>query len=288
MSKKVILIGLIMAVIIGGIYIYVTTVVFPSPKNCIICHFIAPYYEQWETSSHSKVPCLKCHEYSPTSAVVGEFMLLAGKYNARPLTNVPDKNCLQSGCHDKRLLDSKVLYTKRGIIFDHKTHFSELKREITLHCRSCHSDIVQGSHIRVSMDVCFLCHFKEVSHDQAFTRCPSCHSAPKQPIVVMGKTFSHDDALKAGYKCNQCHTEVTRGDVMTPKEKCYFCHVERQKIMYVLVGFVHEKHVTEKQIDCLWCHPRIEHEKISMAEKIPLLGTRRGKVPDKVKPPEKM
>ena len=86
----------------------------------------------------------------------------------------------------------------------------------------------------------------------------------------MGRTFSHDDALKAGYKCAQCHTEVTKGDGVTPKDKCYFCHVERAEV-YSDVKFVHEKHVAQKQIDCLWCHARIEHGKIGMAEKIPML-----------------
>jgi len=269
MSKKVIFIVLFLAIMIGGVYVYEMTVIFPSPSNCKLCHYIAPFYAQWEASTHNKVPCLKCHEYSPAKALVGQFIFLAGTYNPRPLTNVPDKNCLQSGCHDRRIVDSKVSYTKRGITFDHKTHFTEIKRGIRLHCRSCHSDIVQGSHIRVSMNVCFLCHFKGVAQGQAFSGCPSCHSSPKKPIVVRGKAFSHDDALKAGHKCNECHTAVTKGDGITPRERCYFCHVERKE-MYTDVALVHERHVTQKQIDCLWCHPVIEHGKIAMAEKIPL------------------
>ncbi|WP_333655126.1 hypothetical protein [Dissulfurispira sp.] len=125
-----------------------------------------------------------------------------------------------------------------------------MKRGIKLHCRSCHSDIVQGEHVKVSLNVCFLCHFKGVPHEQAVTGCPSCHSAPKQPIVVKGKTFSHEDVMKADYKCNQCHLEVTRGDGVTPKEKCYFCHVERIE-MYDDVKFIHERHVTHRKADRL-------------------------------------
>jgi len=270
MSKKVILLALAFVVIMGGIYIYTATVVFPDPRNCKVCHLMTPYYKQWEASTHNKVSCLKCHDYPATRALVGQFMFLARVYNSRPLTNVPDKNCLQSGCHDKRFVESEVTFTKRNIIFDHETHFPKMSRGIKLHCRSCHSDIVQGSHIKVSMNVCFLCHFKGVSSGQAFTGCPLCHSSPKQPIVVGGKTISHDDALRAGYKCDQCHMEVTKGDGVTPKDKCYFCHVERTE-MYNDVQFVHEKHVTQKQIDCLWCHPRIEHGLIGMTEKIPML-----------------
>jgi len=270
MSRKSIIIALVFVAIFGGIYVYTLKAVFPNPRNCNACHFINPYYKQWESSTHNKVPCLKCHEYSATRALIGQFMFMAAAHNPRPLTNVPDKNCLQTGCHDKRLVESKVTFTKRGITFDHRPHFTEMKRGIKLHCRSCHSDIVQGSHVSVSKNVCFLCHFKGVSHDQAVTGCPSCHSSPKQPIVYKGKTFSHDEALKAGYKCNQCHTEITKGEGVTPKDKCFFCHVDRTE-KYSDIQFIHAKHVTEKQIDCLWCHSRIEHGKISMAEKIPMI-----------------
>lgn len=269
MSKRVFLILLIFVAVMVGVFFYVRDVVFPSPKNCNVCHFITPFYKKWETSTHNKVPCLKCHEYTPIKALAGQFKFFAGTYNPRPLTNVPDKNCLQSGCHDKRLVESKVIFTKRGINFDHKPHFTEMKKGIKLHCRSCHSDIVQGEHVKVSLNVCFLCHFKGVPHDQAVTGCPSCHSSPKQPIVVKGKTFSHEDVMKAGYKCNQCHVEITKGDGVTPKEKCYFCHVERTGA-YNDIKFIHEKHVNEKQIDCLWCHPKIEHGKIKVVEKVPV------------------
>lgn len=268
--KKLFIVLIIIAVFGGVAFIYASKVAFPNPKNCTVCHFITPYYKKWETSKHNKVPCLKCHEYSQTRALAAQFMFLAGAYNPRPLTNVPDKNCLQSGCHDKRLVESKVLFTKRGINFDHKKHFGEMKRNIKLHCRSCHSDIVQGEHLKVSMNVCFLCHFKGMPHDQAFSGCPSCHSAPQKPIIVNGRNFSHDDALKAGLTCKQCHIEITKGDGITPIEKCYLCHVDREE-KYGDVNLIHEKHVTQKQIDCLRCHSKIEHGKIKMADKIPFI-----------------
>jgi hypothetical protein len=267
MSKKVFLILLIGIAVVFGAYFFMRNVVFPSPQNCNVCHFITPFYEKWKTSTHNKVPCLKCHEYTLLKALAAQLRFLTGTYNPRPFTNVPDKSCLQSGCHDKRLIESKVIFTKWGINFDHKQHFTEMKRGIKLHCRSCHSDIVQGEHVKVSMKVCFLCHFKGVPHDQTITGCPSCHSSPKQSIVVNGKAFSHEDAKKAGYKCNHCHMEITRGDGITNKDQCYFCHVSRTE-KYTDVKLLHEKHVTEKQIDCLWCHPRIEHGRIKVVENL--------------------
>jgi len=255
------------AAAIGGLA-YLARARFEDPKTCTACHFIDPYYRKWETSTHKMVPCLKCHVYSPERAIAGQFLFLSGAYNPRPLTNVPDKSCLQSGCHDRRLVESKVTMAKRGIAFDHKPHFTEMRRGIKLHCRSCHSDIVQGEHVKVSTNVCYLCHFKGAPHDQAMTGCPSCHAAPAKPIQYRGRLFSHEEAAKAGHKCNRCHVEITRGDGVTPQDKCYFCHVDRTE-KYSDVKLIHDKHVGEKQVDCLYCHPRIEHGKIRMADDIP-------------------
>lgn len=259
-----------MVTTLSGLIYYTYRVTFPAPENCKACHFIAPYYKKWQASAHNKVPCLKCHEYTPIKAIAGQFLYLAGGFNPRPITNVPDENCLQSGCHEKRLVESKVIFTKLGISFDHKKHFVEMKRDIKLHCRSCHSDIAQGEHLKVSMSVCFFCHFKTWLHDKTIDSCPSCHSAPKWPIAFKGKNFLHADALKAGYACKQCHVQITKGEGITPEEKCYFCHVDRVE-NYNDIKLIHDKHVTQLQIDCLWCHPKIEHGNIKMADDMPFL-----------------
>lgn len=263
MSKKAFIGGIAFVLIVLSVYYFVKKVVFPIPKNCTVCHFITPFYKKWETSTHNKVSCLKCHDYTVLNAVSGQIRFLAGTYNPRPITRVPDKNCLQSGCHDKRLIESHEIFTKSGIDFDHKPHFTESRRGINLHCRSCHSDIVQGEHVRASINPCFLCHFKGALHGEALPGCPSCHSSPKKDIIVKGRVFSHENLLKMGYTCKQCHIAVTRGNGVVPKERCFFCHVERTE-MYGDVAFIHQTHVTKKQIDCLLCHPRIEHGKIEI------------------------
>lgn len=76
MSKRVFAIAVIFVLVAGGVYFYVMNVVFPSPKNCNVCHFITPFYRSWETSTHNKVPCLKCHDYS-------SFLLLASIVGVR-------------------------------------------------------------------------------------------------------------------------------------------------------------------------------------------------------------
>jgi hypothetical protein len=265
MKKNWVLIAVIFVVCGFAIYGYGRYVAFPSPENCKACHYIKPFYDKWATSTHKMVPCLKCHVYTMEKAVASQFLFLAGSANPRPLSNVPDANCLQGGCHDKRLVESKVLFTRWNISFDHKPHFSDMKRGIKLHCRSCHSDIVQGEHVKVSKNVCYLCHFKGAKPGEAVTGCPSCHTAPKDAIKVNGRSFSHTAALKAGKKCGQCHTQITRGEGMTPKDKCFFCHVDRVDRIGE-VKLIHEQHVGKKQVDCLWCHDRIEHGKIKMSK----------------------
>ncbi len=260
-----------------GCYYFIKNVTFQNPDNCKICHYMTPSYNKWAASTHRNVPCRKCHDYTPLDSVSSQVKFLAGTYtyNTRPLTNVPDANCLQNGCHDRRLIESKVTFTKKRILFDHKTHFTELKKGIKLHCRSCHSDIVQGEHVKVSMKVCFLCHFMGVKEGAAFPRCGRCHSAPKEVISYQGRSFNHLDALTKGHNCVECHVEVESGTGIVPKEKCYFCHVERTE-KYNDVDFVHKQHVTEKQIDCLFCHAIISHGKIRMSENAANIMTGKG------------
>ncbi len=268
MKKFSVVIAAVFVIVAVAVYASFKAYLFTSPEHCKTCHFIVPFYDKWKTSTHSEVGCLKCHDYEPLNAVAGQMRFLVGTYNPRPMTRVPDENCLQGGCHDRRLIEAEATFTKWGIHLDHKTHFEELRRGINLHCRSCHSDIVQGEHVAANKYACFLCHFKGITEGQALTGCPSCHTAPKEDIVFQGKPFSHKRALAAGLTCDKCHIKVIEGTGEVPKDKCFFCHVEETE-RYEDVEFVHEKHVMEKQLDCLFCHPRIKHGHIEMAYKIP-------------------
>ena len=266
-KKQIITVAVIFIVVAVSIFSGFSLYVFSSPKNCKVCHFIEPYYKKWETSTHNMVKCTKCHEYSSLNAISGQLRLLIGTYNPRPMTHVPDKNCLQSACHDKRFVESNTRFTKRGIDFDHKPHFKDIMRGKKLHCRSCHSDIVQGEHMKVSKNVCYLCHFKGLTTGETLSGCPSCHSAPRNEIMHDGKPFSHTAALDEGIACNVCHINVIKGTGAVSKEKCFFCHIDHEE-MYGDVEFVHDKHVGDKQLDCLYCHEKIEHGKINISEGI--------------------
>lgn len=242
-------------------YFFAKEVMIKNPAICSSCHFIKPYYNKWERSTHNRVPCLKCHEYGPLNAFSGQLRVLSGTYNPRPLTNVPDAKCLQAGCHEMRLIQSKARIQKWGIVFDHKPHFTEHRRGINLHCRSCHSDIVQGEHMKVSLNVCFLCHLNIGDSSEHRKRCTVCHQEVKMKVQYRGMDYDHTAPLKRGYLCISCHVSVKVGDGSVPKDRCFFCHADRAG-KYKDAVFVHQQHVTKKQIDCFFCHQLVEHGNI--------------------------
>jgi hypothetical protein len=92
---------------------------------------------------------------------------LTKTYGSKPHAEVRDVSCMRSGCHEKRLLEGKVNWTVKSVTgqdvtirFDHRPHLTEERRGQHLRCVSCHSQIVQGQHLVVTLDTCFLCHFK--------------------------------------------------------------------------------------------------------------------------------
>lgn len=258
---------LIVIILSASGYLLIKEVMVSKPVICKYCHFITQYYNKWERSTHNMVPCLKCHEYGPLNALSGQLRFLAGTYNPRPITNVPDSNCLQPGCHDRRLIESKESFTKWNIAFDHKPHFSEHRRGINLHCRSCHSDIVQGEHMKVSMNVCFLCHLNIKDPAKHKKRCTVCHREPKRKVIYKGIAFEHIKPLEKGYLCISCHVSVKIGEGVVSGEKCFFCHINRTE-KYNDADFVHQQHVTKKQVDCFFCHEFVEHGNIKLEKNI--------------------
>jgi len=244
-------------------YFFAREVMITRPGICKYCHFIAPFYNKWERSTHKMVPCLKCHEYGPLNALSGQLRFIAGTYNPRPLTNVPDSKCLQAGCHQMRLIESKVIFTRWNIVFDHKPHFTQQRRGISLHCRSCHSDIVQGEHMKVSINVCFLCHLNLQDTTEHRKRCTVCHKGMKVNVEYKGISFKHVQPLEKGYLCISCHTSVKIGDGRVSKEKCFFCHIDRTE-RFKDWDFIHQQHVTRKQIACFFCHEFVEHGNIKL------------------------
>ena len=241
-----------------------------SPMLCNSCHIMKPYVEAWRTSKHNQVTCVQCH-YPPGlrdtiwvkyQALTQVVKWATQTYSSKPFAEVEDGSCLRSGCHDRRLLQGKVTY-KRGIIFDHKPHLEEVRRGRQLRCTSCHSQIVVGTHIEVTEDTCFLCHFKGLKTAREIhpiAGCTGCHQAPKGDIRVGSLTFNHDEVLRRGVACQSCHLNVVEGDGEAPRERCFGCHNQPEKLQrYADTPFLHDFHVARHNIECARCHTSIKH-----------------------------
>ena len=251
------------AVVFGFLSIQVTS----QPRFCGSCHYMSPYYESWKTSSHKEVLCVECHippgipseirkKYEALAMVARYF---TGTYSTNPWAEVDDQSCLRSGCHIKRVSLGKELY--RGVLFDHQPHLTELRREKRLRCTSCHSQIVQGSHIAVTASTCFLCHFKNNALNQGTARCTVCHEIPDKTITTAGLNFDHGDVKRLGMNCTLCHEGVVKGDGEVLPERCYTCHNDAERLgRFAETEFLHRTHVTEHKVECLNCHTEIAHK----------------------------
>jgi hypothetical protein len=263
---------LVVAAVAVGLFIVVNGAFFVAayfPNSCRACHYMDPYVDQWQASSHSNVTCIKCHSFSPVFITVTTLKYVTGLYNPRPRANVQDAACLANGCHEGRISRGKA--RMGNITFDHQEHLTKLKRGERLRCTSCHYAIVQGesiakgSHTQVDTRVCFLCHFKGMGPGQALGGCPGCHGTPTKVVEHGGFSFSHDSYLKIGVPCMQCHIRVADGDGKVDDAHCYDCHVGRlDKKGDVLA--IHRTHVTTQSIQCFKCHEQVRHGAVELVK----------------------
>ncbi len=235
-----------------------------NSEFCDNCHYEESFVQSWKESAHSDVECHTCH-LPPTfgakvdrsmKAIDAAWRYAWGLHTKIPRAEIDDRTCLQEGCHDARLIEGPVEFVK-GILFDHAGHMGKDIRGMTLHCTSCHSQIVQGSHMEVTRETCFLCHFKNLPEGEAIAGC-SCHDAPADTVVHEGFRFKHTQYLGLGVVCEECHVSVTSGEGNVPKRTCMTCHNARLDA-YDDKAFLHRKHVAEHDVNCSDCHEAIEH-----------------------------
>lgn len=234
------------------------------PKFCLTCHYMKPFYASWEKSSHSEVKCVECH-YPPglKSEIEGKFVALnqitkyiTQQYGTRPPTQIQDASCLRPGCHQTRLLKGRVEYG--SVEFDHLPHLTSYRRVTRLRCTSCHSQMVQGSHMTVTQGTCYTCHFKlHKGQETELSECTKCH---KLPFDSEKGSFDHGFVKDRGVDCKECHEDVIQGEGIVSKDRCVLCHSEEEKLeSFGDVAFIHENHVTEHKILCTQCHNEILH-----------------------------
>jgi nitrate/TMAO reductase-like tetraheme cytochrome c subunit len=255
-----------------GIFVVllVVAVEFTSHSGfCSSCHYMKPYFQSWEESSHGQFECSKCH-YPPGGGITSklrvkiEGLVMLGRYwtklylKSKPWAEISDESCLQAGCHDKRLLEGKVMF--KTVVFDHKIHFEDLRRGKKLQCTSCHSQIVQGEHITVTESSCFICHFKKSEHYPQIDDCAHCHHR-EELVSEETSRYNHSFVFDNGYSCDKCHSNTIVGDGDVPRENCYRCHMEQERLeKYNDTDLMHEKHIAQSKIDCNLCHLEIQHK----------------------------
>ena len=253
-----------------GMYSYST-----NPRFCRSCHIMEPYYQAWATSTHKgKATCVDCHY--PPSTTLGEHIwhkfqatsqvakYVTRTYSSKPFAVVKDESCLRSGCHSKRLLEGKTS-TPKGVRFDHAPHLKTKRRDRQLSCTSCHSQIVIGTHIEVTFETCYLCHFKGRGTGRDFKPlkgCKGCHETPTKDIKVGDTIYNHKNfAIDRDVACQNCHIDVVQGTGRAPIERCVDCHNDPKRLeSYEDIVFLHEKHVTENKAACHQCHLSITHK----------------------------
>ncbi|TKJ46427.1 hypothetical protein CEE34_08930 [Candidatus Aerophobetes bacterium Ae_b3a] len=248
-----------------GVVVVVGIELTSSPEFCSSCHNMKPYYENWETSSHNEVNCIKCHSdpglvpYLKTKAngLIEAAIYLSGKFPTSYQTEVSDESCLREGCHSQEKLKEEKVDFEKGISFEHETHFETLKGQFRLRCTSCHSQIVQDEHISVATSTCFSCHFKKEEPNEGIAECTLCHSALAEMTEVK---FNHEPIVKAGMNCLNCHKEPIKGEGEVDQEKCLFCHSEPDRLERINeTSFLHLKHTSENKVECFQCHRQIRH-----------------------------
>jgi nitrate/TMAO reductase-like tetraheme cytochrome c subunit len=262
---------LFVAVVVVTVVLVVVFVEATSqPGFCVQCHVMEPYFKAWETSQHKDVSCIKCHMNPGLEGTVhAKFMAISmlanyatGLYKrSKPWAEIDDASCLRGGCHETRLLNGKVKF--KGVTFDHEPHLTQPRRDRQLRCTSCHAQIVQGAHISVTEATCFLCHLKPDSMGERteLARCTHCHTPPTGPAAA-DSAFDHTSVLDQKVDCLNCHSRAVVGNGYVAPDRCSFCHAEVEHLQrFSDRDFVHQKHVTERKVECEQCHAPIRHGK---------------------------
>ncbi len=260
-------------VVVGGAALAGLWHVSASPEFCNSCHLMRPYVAAWRMSSHNTVPCVQCH-YPPGfrdtlwvkyQAITQVVKWATQTYSSKPFAVVEDGSCFRSGCHSRDKLESRgVIHFGRGVKFSHRPHLDAAKTGRELRCTSCHSQIVVEKHFEIATSTCFTCHFKGAKSERDLTPiagCTRCHEPPKGDITVGSIKFNHEDVVRRGVACQKCHLNVIEGDGAAPRERCFTCHNQPEKLdRFGDRPLLHAVHVAAHTIECMRCHNPIKHK----------------------------
>lgn len=173
-----------------------------KPEFCQKCHSMKPYYSSWVDSSHQSVSCFSCHfGYTPVI-----------KPKPLPMTQ---KNTWFIELGGKTINISKQLnYVKNQVasinvrFYNFRSWMNETRSK-SLDLRKVYIMAIGGS----------------TSGGSSFWKnCTKCHNDLFQPIAK-NDSFGHNQHLKKGMPCNDCHRSTVHGRAAKPsKEQCSSCH----------------------------------------------------------------
>lgn len=245
-----------------------------QPSFCPTCHYMESFHQSWQTSSHSKVACVECHfEPGLTGTVKGKlnglvqivsYVSLTYK-KRKPAAEIPDNTCARSGCHERQAFEDST-YNFKGVQFSHKNHLQELRNGKTLKCTSCHSQIVQTTHMEVTTSTCYNCHMKKSADPEhkfdKLSNCTTCHNWENKSKDEMASfRYNHTAVVENKIACVDCHSNTVAGSGNVDKERCFQCHFETEKLTKIGdTKLVHETHITKHSLKCASCHNTIEHK----------------------------
>jgi nitrate/TMAO reductase-like tetraheme cytochrome c subunit len=253
------------------------------PAFCPTCHYMETFYQSWRTSAHNKVDCVECHfEPGISGTIRGKLnglvqivSYVSQSYKKRtPWAEIPDNTCARSGCHETQTLKDST-YNFKGVQFSHKNHLEDLRRGKKLKCTSCHSQIVQGTHIEVTANTCYTCHFKksdDPGHElDKLSDCKTCHQwENKSKQEMAGFRYDHTTVVSNKMACMDCHSNTISGNGTVGKERCYQCHFETDRLeKFSDTKFMHETHIAKHSMKCFACHSTIDHKVQVMDPKAP-------------------
>jgi len=261
---KLLLIMAATAVFVAG-----SIVVTGQPSFCNSCHIMNPYYDSWQTSSHSEVNCLDCHLQPGFAGYVkGKINGLAqavscivGRVGTKPNATVQDISCLRSECHSTEELVSKEI-DYNGIKFTHKNHVTKVVDGVTISCGTCHSHFEGDGHFNVNNNVCFTCHFiKDSTSNKRLvqTSCQNCHEVPNMVIKRGLVTINHAEFVSYSASCqDSCHKKEIEKTIEVSGSVCLNCHSFSKGEQANSVE-LHKTHTNHEKVECFACHGKVSH-----------------------------
>ncbi|MFC1620233.1 cytochrome c3 family protein [Candidatus Neomarinimicrobiota bacterium] len=260
--------SIVIAVIVIVPFLFYGAAEFTSrPKFCNTCHYMEPFYESWQVSSHSDISCTYCHfEPGLAGKIEGKlnglyqltkYVSLAYK-KSKPWAEISDASCTRKGCHQTQNLEGPIQF--KNVKFDHSHHLGELRRGKQLRCTSCHSQMVQGSHILVTEETCFLCHMKDRDQGARLSECRTCHT--DEIFLEKGSQlrYNHTSVVETEKSCQSCHVNTVEGNAPVSIQACINCHWQTDFFKrFDDPEFLHMNHVTNNKVECIACHMPILH-----------------------------